>query len=51
MLDQRDSQGCTPLHYASKEGQLNTIDDLLKMGAVLNIKNNLKQSPLHFAVR
>ena len=27
------------------------IDDLLNMGAVINTKNNEKQSPFHFAAR
>lgn len=43
--------GCTPLHYASKEGHLVAIDDLIQLGAKLNPKNNEKQSPLHFAAR
>jgi len=51
LLNERDELGCTPLHYASKEGHLVAIDDLLKLGAVINPKDNNKNSPLHFAAR
>nr|KAI8750039.1 transient receptor potential cation channel subfamily A member 1 [Biomphalaria glabrata] len=51
LQNDKDDFGCTPLHYASKEGHLRALDDLIKMGAVLNMKNNDKQSPLHFAAR
>ncbi|CAG5119248.1 unnamed protein product, partial [Candidula unifasciata] len=51
LLNERDDFGCTPLHYASKEGHLFALDDLIKMGAVLNLKDNHKQSPFHFAAR
>ncbi|XP_046584651.1 transient receptor potential cation channel subfamily A member 1-like [Haliotis rubra] len=50
-LNEKDDFGCTPLHYASKEGHLLAIDDLLKMGAVISPKNNEKRSPFHFAAR
>ncbi|XP_041357845.1 transient receptor potential cation channel subfamily A member 1-like [Gigantopelta aegis] len=50
-LNEKDDYGCTPLHYASKEGHLMAINDLLDMGAVINTKNNDKQSPFHFAAR
>ncbi|XP_055886580.1 transient receptor potential cation channel subfamily A member 1-like isoform X2 [Biomphalaria glabrata] len=51
LQNDKDDFGCTPLHYASKEGHLRALDDLIKMGAVLNMKNNDKQSPFHFAAR
>ncbi|GFO25172.1 transient receptor potential cation channel subfamily a member 1 [Plakobranchus ocellatus] len=51
LLNERDDFGCSPLHYASKEGHLLALDDLIRMGAVLNPKNNQKQSPFHFAAR
>ncbi|KAH9398677.1 Transient receptor putative cation channel sub A member 1 [Tyrophagus putrescentiae] len=41
LLNDRDLLGCTPLHYASRDGQFKTIQSLLQMGA----------SPLHFAAR
>ncbi|VDH91361.1 transient receptor potential cation channel subfamily A member 1 [Mytilus galloprovincialis] len=51
LLNETDDIGCTPLHYATREGQLNAIDTLISMGALLNPKNKMKQSPLHFAAR
>lgn len=51
LLNERDDFGCTPLHYASKEGRLNAIDDLLRLGAQINPKDNEKKSPLHFAAK
>ena len=51
LLNEKDDFGCTPLHYASREGHLNAIDDLINLGASINPKNNDKQSPLHFAAR
>ena len=51
LLNEKDDLGCTPLHYASKEGHLVAIDDLIRLGAVINAKNNEKKSPLHFAAR
>ncbi|XP_041358334.1 transient receptor potential cation channel subfamily A member 1-like isoform X2 [Gigantopelta aegis] len=50
-LNEKDDYGCTPLHYACKEGHLKAVDELLKMGASVNVKNNEKQSPFHFAAR
>ncbi|KAK6188192.1 hypothetical protein SNE40_004425 [Patella caerulea] len=49
LLNEKDDFGCTPLHYASKEGHLMAIDDLLEMGAAINPKNNHRESPFHFA--
>ncbi|XP_021365013.1 transient receptor potential cation channel subfamily A member 1-like isoform X2 [Mizuhopecten yessoensis] len=51
LLNEKDDFGCTPLHYASREGHLVAIDDLINLGAHINPKNNDKQSPLHFAAR
>jgi ankyrin repeat protein len=51
LLNEADQFGCTPLHYASKKGQLHTIQQLLKLGAHLNAKNINNQSVLHFAAR
>lgn len=51
LLNERDVQGCTAMHYASRNGQLKTIEGLLQFGATVNIKNNENQSPLHFAAR
>ncbi|XP_062571452.1 transient receptor potential cation channel subfamily A member 1-like [Saccostrea cucullata] len=51
LLNEKDDYGCTPLHYASKEGYLVALDDLIELGAIVNPKNKDKQSPLHFAAR
>ncbi|XP_045160098.2 transient receptor potential cation channel subfamily A member 1-like isoform X2 [Mercenaria mercenaria] len=51
LLNERDNFGCTPLHYASREGHLVAIDDLIKLGATINLKDNDKKSPLHFAAK
>lgn len=51
LLNEKDDLGCTPLHYASKEGYLSAIEDLISLGAMLNPKNNERQSPFHFAAR
>ncbi|XP_065292164.1 transient receptor potential cation channel subfamily A member 1 isoform X1 [Dermacentor albipictus] len=51
LLNERDIQGCTAMHYASRNGQLKTIESLLHFGAIVNLKNNDNQSPLHFAAR
>ena len=46
-----DDLGCTPLHYASKQGSLRTVNSLIAMGAQLSARTNRKESPLHFAAR
>ncbi|KAK8757331.1 hypothetical protein V5799_005035, partial [Amblyomma americanum] len=51
LLNERDIHGCTAMHYASRNGQLKTIESLLHFGAIVNLKNNDNQSPLHFAAR
>lgn len=51
LLNEKDDYGCTPLHYASREGYLVALDDLIELGAIVNPKNKDKQSPLHFAAR
>ncbi|XP_023223427.1 transient receptor potential cation channel subfamily A member 1-like [Centruroides sculpturatus] len=51
LLNEKDFSGCTPMHYASLNGHLKTIQSLLYLGAIINLKNNENQSPLHFAAR
>ncbi|XP_064626190.1 transient receptor potential cation channel subfamily A member 1-like isoform X2 [Lineus longissimus] len=51
LLNERDDNGCTPLHYASQLGLLNSMDMLISTGAALNPKTNAKESPLHFAAK
>ena len=49
MLNETDSQGCTPLHYACQSGNLASLSALLKMGVSAREKTCKHQSPLHFA--
>ncbi|CAG0881691.1 unnamed protein product [Darwinula stevensoni] len=51
LLNDPDEDGCTPLHFASREGRARTLAGLLKYGAAINSKNNSSESPLHFAAR
>ncbi|VEN45025.1 unnamed protein product [Callosobruchus maculatus] len=51
LLNEKDITGCSPLHYASREGHIRSIENLIKLGACINLKNNNNESPLHFAAR
>ncbi|XP_041484073.1 transient receptor potential cation channel subfamily A member 1-like isoform X1 [Lytechinus variegatus] len=51
LLNERDSHGCTPMHYATQRGNIVCVESLIDLGATVNLKNNSKQSPLHFAAR
>ncbi|KAL3284380.1 hypothetical protein HHI36_018544 [Cryptolaemus montrouzieri] len=51
LLNEKDISGCSPLHYASREGHIRSLENLIKLGAVINLKNNNNESPLHFAAR
>ena len=51
LLNESDRFGCTPLHYASKAGNLQTLCNLLDQGAVITLKDHEKSNPLHFACR
>ncbi|KPJ00566.1 Transient receptor potential cation channel subfamily A member 1 [Papilio xuthus] len=51
MLNERDNTGCSPLHYASREGHIRSSENLIRLGASINPKNNKNESPLHFAAR
>ena len=50
-LNEKDISGCSPLHYASREGHIRSLENLIRMGACINLKNNNNESPLHFAAR
>lgn len=49
LFDQRDINGYYPIHYASREGQVNVLTALIRHGAEINKKTNQRQSSLHFA--
>ena len=51
LLNEQDTNGCSPLHYASKSGQIRSITSLLRLGASVRVKNDKNESPLHFAAR
>ncbi|XP_015600034.1 transient receptor potential cation channel subfamily A member 1 isoform X2 [Cephus cinctus] len=51
LLNEKDETGCSPLHYASREGHIRSLENLIKLGACINLKNNNNESPLHFAAR
>ncbi|XP_060520037.1 transient receptor potential cation channel subfamily A member 1 isoform X2 [Cylas formicarius] len=51
LLNEKDSNGCSPLHYASREGHIRSLENLIRLGACINLKNNNNESPLHFAAR
>ncbi|KAF6200611.1 hypothetical protein GE061_005054 [Apolygus lucorum] len=51
LLNEKDNMGCSPLHYASREGHIKSLENLIRLGAVINLKNNNNESPLHFAAR
>ncbi|KAE8746051.1 hypothetical protein FOCC_FOCC007174 [Frankliniella occidentalis] len=51
LLNEKDSTGCSPLHYASREGHIRSLENLIRLGACINLKNHNNESPLHFAAR
>ena len=48
-VDQRDSRGRTPLHFAAREGHLFAAMVLVGHGADPNARDLQKQTPLHAA--
>lgn len=51
LLNEKDITGCSPLHYASRTGHIRSLENLIRLGACINLKNNKNESPLHFAAR
>ena len=49
--DQRDADGCTPLHYAAHSGSKLAIDLLLNHGADPNALDNNLDTPLHYCAK
>ncbi|XP_020944897.1 transient receptor potential cation channel subfamily A member 1 isoform X2 [Sus scrofa] len=44
-----DNDGCTPLHYACRQGVPVSVNNLLDFNVSIHSKNKDKKSPLHFA--
>ncbi|KAG2263055.1 hypothetical protein Bca52824_070134 [Brassica carinata] len=49
-VNARDSEGCTPLHWATERGHLDIVKLLVDKNADVNAKDNKGQAPLHYAV-
>ncbi|XP_015672649.1 transient receptor potential cation channel subfamily A member 1 [Protobothrops mucrosquamatus] len=49
LLTEEDHEGCTPLHYACKQGMPLSVNLLLDMNVSVYAKSRDKKSPLHFA--
>ncbi|XP_036088690.1 transient receptor potential cation channel subfamily A member 1 isoform X2 [Rousettus aegyptiacus] len=44
-----DNEGCTPLHYACRQGVPISVNNLLNFNVSIHSKSKDKKSPLHFA--
>uniref|UniRef100_A0A8C6J698 Transient receptor potential cation channel subfamily A member 1 n=1 Tax=Melopsittacus undulatus TaxID=13146 RepID=A0A8C6J698_MELUD len=44
-----DNEGCTPLHYACRQGVTLSVNNLLSLNVSIYSKSRDKKSPLHFA--
>nr|WDP79886.1 transient receptor potential cation channel subfamily A member 1-10 [Apostichopus japonicus] len=42
LLNQADCAGCTPMHYATQQGNLKSVQGLIDLGARVNLKNKEK---------
>lgn len=51
LISEEDQEGCTPLHYACKQGVPLSVNILLEMNVSVYSKSRDKKSPLHFAAR
>lgn len=49
-IDERDSEGSTPLHIAILEGYFNIVQYLVKKGAKIDEKNRWGDTPLAYAI-
>jgi ankyrin repeat protein len=49
LVDTRDDRGLTPLHYAILYRHAESVAELIKHGANVNLKNDYGSTPLHMA--
>nr|XP_033785675.1 transient receptor potential cation channel subfamily A member 1 [Geotrypetes seraphini] len=49
LVSQEDQDGCTPLHYACREGVPGSVNNLLGLNVSIYSKSKNRRSPLHFA--
>lgn len=47
LLDAKDSDGETPLHYAALNGHLDCVKHLVRNGADVNLTDEEGSTPLH----
>ena len=45
-VEERDSSGLTPVHYACSTGQIGVISFLTHHGATLDVRDNKGETPL-----
>lgn len=50
-LNCKDSEGCTPLHVATKAGQLEVVEFLLNQRVDVDPINDVKNTPLHYGCK
>ena len=46
-----DSDGLTPIHHATVSGLSSIIEELVSLGADVNLQSHDGQTPLHVAIR
>lgn len=51
MMNEQDKHGWSPLHYASRLGQVTALASLLSLGASVKTKDYRNENPLHFAAK
>ncbi|KAL8182027.1 UNVERIFIED_CONTAM: hypothetical protein K2H54_040276 [Gekko kuhli] len=49
LVTEEDNEGCTPLHYACRQGVPLSVNNLLGLNVSIYSKSRDKKSPLHFA--
>lgn len=45
-MEDRDSKGLTPIHYAAMNGKINILSFLTSKGAKLDVRDNKGETPL-----